>query len=63
MLEVWCELVCGTCAVAGPGSHSYKDRVPRVMLRKRAEREGWQFEGDLPFCSQECKNKFNSETK
>lgn len=60
MLEVWCELVCGQCAKSGPGQHGYQDRIARKQLKQRAEREGWQFIDDLPFCCVACKTKFEN---
>jgi hypothetical protein len=47
--DVWVELVCHGCASTVSGQHTY-GRIPRGVMRKEAESEGWKQIGLNWYC-------------
>lgn len=56
---VWCELVCGQCAVTTSGEW-IRERAPVLQMVEDAKREGWrhiEFDGEV-VCGEDCESKY-----
>jgi hypothetical protein len=47
---IWCEIVCATCAKTSEGRFT-TSHIPRLLLKKSAQREGFVFVGNEAYCS------------
>jgi hypothetical protein len=52
-IPMWCELVCHVCSRCCMGQFCTAGS-PRNDLVKQARHEGWRFEFDECFCSDQC---------
>jgi hypothetical protein len=47
---IWCEIVCATCARPSEGRFT-NSHIPRLLLKKAAQREGFVFVGNEAYCT------------
>ena len=49
-IDIWCEIVCRSCAEAHFGQMVSSNRIPKREIIKAAKNGGWTFVGQDPYC-------------
>lgn len=57
---IWCELVCACCSKTTAGRFVWGP-LQRNIMKRDAQREGWLFERDEAFCTDDCRLRWLKE--